>query len=104
MKRADEEKLKKAFLLHQQGNLPEAAKHYRQVIAADPHNFHALHFLGVVESAFGNLEQAKTLMARSLAIRPPNIQFIENYATILFQAGDPAAALQACQQGLQLND
>lgn len=103
MKRTDE-RLKKAVLLHQQGNLPDAAKHYRQLIEEDPRNFQALHFLGVIESVFGNMEQARTLMARSLNVRPQNIQFIENYATILFQSGDYKSALETCRQGLQLND
>ena len=42
-------------------------------------------------------------MARSLSMQPPNVQFLENYATILFQIGDYESALQVCQQGLQHN-
>ncbi len=98
------QKLQTAFSLHQSGNLDEAANIYRQLIKSDPNNFHALHFLGVIEAGAGNYEQAKTLMARSLSIQPPNIQFIENYAGILFQAADYKSALQLCKQGLQLND
>jgi Flp pilus assembly protein TadD len=43
-------------------------------------------------------------MARSLSIRPPNIQFLENYAAVLFQSKDYKSALKACQEGLQLNN
>ena len=79
--------------LRRGGNLTEAAKLYRQVIKEDKKNYHALHFLGVTEAETGNFNQAKRLMARSLSIQPPNVQFIENYATVLFQAGDYEAAL-----------
>jgi tetratricopeptide (TPR) repeat protein len=100
----DDQKLQKAFFLHQQGKLNEAANLYRQLISRNSDNFQALHFLGVVEAGVGNVEQAKLLMARSLSIQPPNIQFIENYASILFQAGNYNTAVQVCQQGLQLNN
>jgi tetratricopeptide (TPR) repeat protein len=103
-KAKDHQKLQTAFDLHQKGNLGEAAKLYRQLISKNPNNFHALHFLGLIEAGAGKFEQAKLLMARSLSVRPPNIQFIENYATILFQTGDCQAALQVCQQGLQLQN
>jgi predicted O-linked N-acetylglucosamine transferase (SPINDLY family) len=43
-------------------------------------------------------------MARSMSMQPPNIQFVENYATLLCQAGDFESAHKICQQGLQLND
>ena len=82
----------------------EAAKLYRQVIKDDKKNYHALHFLGVTEAETGNFKQAKRLMARSLSIQPPNVQFIENYATVLFQAGDYEAALIYARRGLRLND
>ena len=51
----------------------------------------------------GDFVQAKIHMARSLSATPPNIQFIENYATILFQAGDAQSAVDLCQKGLNLN-
>jgi protein O-GlcNAc transferase len=100
----DHQKLQTALSLHQRGNLQEAANLYRVLINKNQNNFHALHFLGVIEAGFGNYEQAKLLMARSLAIQPPNIQFVENYAAILFQIGDYNSALQISQKSLQLNN
>ena len=88
MPSADDQRLQTAFSLHQKGNLNEAAKLYRALIKTNPNNFHALHFLGVIEAATGNIDQAKLLMARSMSIQPPNVQFMENYATILILAGD----------------
>ena len=100
----DDQALKRAYSLHQSGNLNEAAILYRQLISRNADNFHALHALGVIEANFGNLAQAKLLMARSLSIQPPNIQFMENYATILCQAEDYMSALQLCRNGLKLNN
>ena len=99
----DDQALRAAYSLHQQGNLTQAADLYRQLIGRNPRNFHALHLLGILEAGAGNIEQAKALMARSLAIKPPNIQYVENYATILCQAQEYEAALQSCQKGLLLN-
>ncbi|MGB8555106.1 MAG: hypothetical protein WCD73_17440, partial [Pseudolabrys sp.] len=50
----------------------------------------------------GNLENAKSLIARSLSGQTPNIPYLENYATILCQAGDYESVIRACQQGLRL--
>jgi predicted O-linked N-acetylglucosamine transferase (SPINDLY family) len=99
----DDRQLKHAYLLHQRGSLKEAAVIYRKLISKNPDNFHALHFLGIVEAYFGNFEQAKLAMARSVAIQPPNIQFTENYAAILCESKNYEHALQVCREGLQLN-
>ncbi len=95
--------LRAAFALHQAGRLADAAKLYRQTLESDPHNPHALHYLGVVEASLGNLDRAKWLIARSIEVQPSNIPFLENYATILGQHGDYEAALQICELGLQVN-
>jgi predicted O-linked N-acetylglucosamine transferase (SPINDLY family) len=100
----DKDLLQNALSLLSAGQPARAAGIYRQILDRDPDNFSALHYLGVIEAGAGRLEQARSLIARSLAIQPPNIQFIENYAAVLFQAGDFEAALAACRQGLQLND
>lgn len=99
----DQQRLKTAFSLHQAGNLGKAADLYRQIIERDASNAYALHYLGVIEASAGHFDQAKSLMARSLAISPANIQFIENYATFLFQIGDYEFAIQTCAQGFQIN-
>ncbi len=41
------ESLQKAFELHRAGDLDAAERIYRQVLAAEPHNAHAVHLLGV---------------------------------------------------------
>jgi protein O-GlcNAc transferase len=102
-KSADQQQLQRALSFHQAGRLDDAAELYRRVIRKDPKSFHALHYLGVIEAARGNYQHVKSLMERSLAIEPPNIQFVENYATILFQMEDYEAALEISKRGLKLS-
>ncbi|MGA7789106.1 MAG: tetratricopeptide repeat protein [Xanthobacteraceae bacterium] len=97
----DERRLRAAHALRSSGKLHEAADLYRTLVKSDPDNFQALHFLGVAEAGKGDFAQAKIHMARSLALEPLNIQFVENYATILFQGGDYGAALDTCESGLK---
>jgi tetratricopeptide (TPR) repeat protein/SAM-dependent methyltransferase len=104
MSKADvRQNLQTAFLLHQRGELDKAANIYRQILKKAPDNYQALHYLGVVEATFGNFEQAKRLLARSLNVQPTNIHFVENYATILCQSEDYESALEVCEQGLRFN-
>jgi tetratricopeptide (TPR) repeat protein len=100
----DQRKLQTAFSLHQSGQPDQAARLYNDLIKKDANNFYALHFLGLIEAGAGNVAQAKSLMARSLAIRPANIQFVENYATLLYQAGDYNSALRTCRDGRKLTN
>ena len=100
----DRNALRTAFALHQAGRLDNAARVYRQVLTSNPGNFLALHYLGVLEASFGNFEQAKSFIARSVEMQPSNISFLENYATVLSQSGDYGAALQVCRHGLEIND
>src|ERR1700689_4525193 len=99
----DQQQLQTALSFHQAGRLDGAAECYRRLIRKDPKSFHALHYLGVIEASRSNYQHVKSLMERSLAIEPPNIQFVENYATILFQMGDYESALETSKRGLRLS-
>ena len=82
MSRAENQlKLQTAFSYHQAGNLTRAAELYQDVLKNDPRDIHGLHYLGIVEASAGNLENAKSLIARSLSGQTPNIPYLENYAT-----------------------
>ena len=95
--------LETAFSLHQAGKLDEATHIYLKIIKSDQSNSYALHYLGLIEARTGNIEKAKSLIARSLTVQPRNIPFFENYATILFQCGEYQSALQTGEQGLKLD-
>lgn len=100
----DQRKLQTAFLQHQAGNVTAAANLYKDLIARDPQNSQAIHYLGVIEAGFGNSEQAKDLMARSVSMQPKNVQFAENFASLLFQLGDYNLAIQVCNRALPLDE
>ena len=97
---ADDQQLRSAFTLHQAGRFDEAAVLYRQLISRNSHNAQALHLLGLIEAGAGRLQQARELMARSLASEPDNGYFLENYATILFQSRDYAATVETTRRAV----
>jgi protein O-GlcNAc transferase len=100
----EQQVLQRALFLHQAGDLSEAGKLYRQITSKNPRNTYALHYLGIIEAAHGNYDQAKAYMDRSLSAFPQNIHFVQNYATILAQMGDYRLAFEISQRGLQLDD
>ncbi len=97
----DQRNLQTAVSLHRVGRLGEASAVYRKILQRNPDNHQALHYLGLIEAGGGNFKEAKALIARSLNIRHPNVQFVENYAAVLWQSGDYEAALDASRRGLQ---
>jgi protein O-GlcNAc transferase len=99
--RDEAQSLQQAFSLHRSGNFAEAAKLYRKIIKRNPRESHALHSLGIIETAAGNHAEAARLMARSLTVQPNNIPFIQNYATVLCQLGQFETAAEVALKGLQ---
>jgi protein O-GlcNAc transferase len=99
--RDEAQSLQQAFSLHRSGNFAEAAKLYRKIIKRNPSQPHALHSLGIIETAAGNHAEAARLMARSLQAQPNNIPFIQNYATVLCQLGQFETAATVALKGLQ---
>jgi protein O-GlcNAc transferase len=95
--------LQQAFSLHRGGKFAEAAKLYRSVIKANPREADALHSLGLIEAAKGNAAEAAGLMARSLSVQPANVQFMQNYATVLCQLGEYETAIEVSSKGLELD-
>lgn len=57
-----------ALALHQAGRLDEAERVYLDVLAAQPDQYHALHFLGVLRAQKGDLQGSVDLISRSLAL------------------------------------
>ena len=98
----DDVEFRRAYSLQQRGQLNEAAAIYHQLIGRNANNALALQALGLVEASRTNFAQARPLMARALAMQPRNVQFAENYATILCLTEDYAAAAEVCRSGLAL--
>ena len=98
---SDTADLRTALFLHREGQVDRAANIYRKVLARNPDNSDALHYLGLVEARAGSFERANSLIARSLELQPSNTKFRENYATILCQAGRYDLAIKTCDKGLR---
>jgi protein O-GlcNAc transferase len=101
--RDDAQSLQLAFSLHRGGRFAEAAKLYRKIIKRNPREANALHSLGLIEAAAGNLNEAAQLMARSVSVQAANVPFMQNYATVLCQLGQFETAGTVCRKGLELD-
>ena len=75
--------LQDAFALHGQGRLGEAARLYEAIIAREPGNAEARHYLGAILASAGRLKDAKALMKRALELKPNEFAFLENYVGVL---------------------
>jgi protein O-GlcNAc transferase len=86
---------------HQAGRLAEAERLYRQVCAADPDHFAALHRLGVVAHQLGRPE-APDLLARAVALRPDVAEAHNDLGVVLGARGRLAEAAAAFERAAAL--
>jgi Flp pilus assembly protein TadD len=63
------DKLDVALKLHDKGNLAEAERIYREILAQEPNHPDALHLLGLVAHQTGHHEQAVSLIGRAIRLR-----------------------------------
>ena len=94
--------LQRAVLLHQSGQLQQAATIYKQVLDIDPENGDALHLLGLVSHQSGQSATAITLIKRALKISPNQHDFLCNLADILRESGQFKEAARVYQYVIQL--
>ncbi len=64
------EALRKAIQYHQTGNLIEAEKIYKDILAIDDNNFYALNYLGALYCQIGNYDNAINYINKALQIYP----------------------------------
>ena len=95
-------RLQEAVLLHQSGQLKQAATIYQQVLDVEPGNVDALHLLGLVSHQSGQPETAVTLIKQALDISPNQLDFLHNLANILRNLGRFEEAVQVYLQVIQL--
>ncbi len=75
--------LQEALSLHQQGRLRDAEKLYARTLKAAPHNFDALHLLGLVKAQSGQMGEAYRLMSAALKINSNALDALMNFANVL---------------------
>ena len=92
----------KAIALHRSGQLNEAARLYRELLAMDPRDFTARHLLGVIHAQQGQNDQALADMDAALAIKPDDAEAQLNRANVLKVLGRAEEALEGYARALVL--
>ncbi len=76
-----------ASMRHRDGQLMEAERLYRQILAADPASFAARHMLGVLAAQAGRTDEALEMIAAALTINPRDAGALVNYGNVLSMKG-----------------
>jgi tetratricopeptide (TPR) repeat protein len=96
-------KTKEAKALHLQGNLEQAEALYRAALASEPADLEALEGLGVLAFHLGRTDEARSLFARGVALRPRMPRFRANLAETLRLLGRRDEAAAEVRAALTLN-
>ena len=102
---APEERLKQALALHQRGapgDTAAAEATYRDVLAREPDNALAQHFLGVIHYQRGEVATALPLLERAVAAQPGEAEFHNNLGLALAAADRETDAVAAYHAALSL--
>jgi tetratricopeptide (TPR) repeat protein len=91
-----------AFAYHRAGDLPEAEKRYREVLAVDPVNFDAVHQLGVLLLQRREPKAAEMEIRRALEIRPDAASAHCNHGNVLAITGDFEGAIVSYDRAIDL--
>ena len=88
MRRRSGRTLASASELHQAGQLAQAERLYREVLAGDPANAQATHFLGMCLFQAGCRDEGMAALRRSVALAPANGTFWLNLGMVLIQSNE----------------
>jgi tetratricopeptide (TPR) repeat protein len=91
------------YSLQQQGNLAEAEKIYREVLAVDESHFHATHLLGVVAAQVRAFEPAAELISRAISINPNDAVAHSNLGNVLMELQRYDEALASHRRAIALD-
>jgi predicted O-linked N-acetylglucosamine transferase (SPINDLY family) len=94
--------LQQAVAFHQQGRLDAAERLYRTVLAAQPGQFDALHFLGILRAQQGDGAEAVRLISRALDRRPDSADAHSNLGNVYQQLGRHADAIASYERALTI--
>ncbi len=94
----------KAAQAHQQaGRLAEAEGIYRTILASEPDNAEAWHYLGVAAYQQGRHDEARQAIGRSLELAPRNADALSHLALVEHAAGVPARALSLLREAMAID-
>jgi predicted O-linked N-acetylglucosamine transferase (SPINDLY family) len=92
----------RGFALHQQGQLAQAAEHYRTVLRQAPRHFDALHLAGVAAHGLGDDVTAEDLIRKALKLNPKYADAWSNLGQALAGQGRAQDAIAAYRRALAL--
>ena len=87
--------LRLAMSAHQQGQLADAERRYRAILASAPRHPDALHYLGVLLHQLGQRDAALVLITRALALAPAYVDAWNNLGNVQKELGLAAQAEQS---------
>jgi SAM-dependent methyltransferase len=93
-----------AFRHHQGGQLAEADRLYRQVLAIDPDHVSTLHYLGLLAHQAGRNDLAINLIGKAVSLDPNLGSALNSLATIFFLEGDYGQALAVLRRALAVKE
>ena len=96
------EMLQRANQAHRRGELAEAERGYRAVLAAQPDQPDAVHFLGLLLHQRDGSDEAPRLLSRSVELDPASPLYRHNLAGVLKERGEYAAAERRYREALAL--
>ena len=85
---------------HRAGRLRQAEAGYRALLAEDPANADAMHWLGVLVLQAGHAQQALEMLRRAAGLRPGDAAFWNNLGQAALQAGRADEAIDALQHSV----
>jgi len=94
--------LKQAMQHHQAGQFREAEAKYRQILAADPNNVDANHFLGLIAFQFGHDEIAVQLIGKAVALAPDYAEAHSNLGNVLSKQKKIEEAIKCYRKALAI--
>jgi tetratricopeptide (TPR) repeat protein len=94
--------LKRSVQAHREGDLVAAEAGYRDVLAAQPGNPDATHYLGMVAYQRGKLDRAMRLLGEAARARPDDPAILANLGLLLRALGQTAHAERVLTRSLEL--
>jgi protein O-GlcNAc transferase len=94
--------LQQALRLKNEGRLSEARAALERHLRNSPRDAESAQLLGVIAAQQGDLQDARTWMARSVELAPRNAAFRINFAAVLGNLRQPQAAIEQLKIGVSL--
>lgn len=94
--------LRRSIEAHRDGDLSAAEAGYRDVLAAEPEQVDATHYLGMIAYQKGDLRSAMELVVSAARSRPEDAAIMANLGMVLFDAGQTKRAIEALERSLSI--